>query len=217
MILFSFHIPGLDRRPFQSDQQQQANKSSWEHLGLTAACWNLLFHSGCRKVRLALWCSGFRVHRRGSSSDDWGRGTRLWRSRLINWVVLPGAEVQGGVTQYKTCQIQSSAAVGHFVLPDWSPVISCFTWISSPAFIKPRDTRVEKNRTKSLKLSFHYCFSSVPVLFILSAAFLFSIRMEFWDRDCSENPNQTNQDSPQMFRAAVSPFGITAYWICMIA
>lgn len=97
------------------------------------------------------------MRQRGSGSDDWGGG-RLWRSRLINRVVLPGAEVQGGVTQYKTCQSQSSAAVGHFVLPDWSPVISCCTRISSPAFIKPRDIRVERNRARSLKLSFHYCF-----------------------------------------------------------
>lgn len=118
---------------------------------------NLLFHSGCRKVRLVPWCFRYRMRQWGYSSD-WEGGTRLWRPQLINRVVLPGHEMQGGVTQYKTRQIQSSAAVGHFVLPDWSAAISCCTRNPSPAFIKPRDILVEKNRAQNpqcLKPSFH--------------------------------------------------------------
>lgn len=163
MILFSFLFRGWTVARFSLTNKSSLTKAAgniWDQLQPAGICYFIL-DAGRSDWRSDV--PGFGCVSGAPAQMTGGEGC-LWRSRLINRVVLPGAEVQGGVTQYKTCQIQSSAAVGHFVLPDWSPVISCCTRISSPAFIKPGDIKVEKNRAVSetvISLLFYLCSCAI--------------------------------------------------------
>lgn len=129
----------------------------------------------------------------GPGSDHPEGRTGLGRSRLRRQAFLPE---QSGVTHNETCQIQSSAAVGHFVLPDWSPLISCCSRgrSFSPAFNgKTPPCQKCPFLTFSLRSVVYplSCFSVRPIC-------LFSTHNGIMHWDSLKYHNQMIQDGPQM-------------------